>query len=76
MIALAKNINDPLLNSDAFAFVNIFLFFLSNGIATSKYLVIQMETLLLHLKLLKLIRHMQECYVVCAFKWEYFWALF
>lgn len=37
MIALAKNIDDPLINSDAFAFVNIFLLFLTNGIATSNF---------------------------------------
>ena len=35
IIALAKNIDDSLLKSDAFAFMNIFLFALTNGIATS-----------------------------------------
>lgn len=35
MIALAKNFPNTIINSDAFAFVNIFLFFLTSGIATS-----------------------------------------
>lgn len=35
VIVLAKNIDDPILSSDAFAFFNIFLFALTNGIATS-----------------------------------------
>lgn len=36
VIALAKNFEDPILSSDAFAFINVFLFALTNGIATSK----------------------------------------
>ena len=40
MIAIARNIKDPLLESDAFAFVNIFLFALTNGIATSSSCII------------------------------------
>jgi len=37
MIMLSKSwVSDPLLNSDAFAYVNQFFFALSNGIVTSK----------------------------------------
>lgn len=40
VIILAKSNSDPILSSDAFAFVNIFLFALTNGISTSTFPII------------------------------------
>ncbi len=35
IVAISKNFNDSIINSDTFAFVNLFLFGLTNGIITS-----------------------------------------